>query len=65
MGKVIKSDRDCADCLCRVCANNNCNDSFNSSLKYGYKMCTCDCNIGDELVEIDDDCPEFLPDEYE
>ena len=61
--RLIKSDEDCADCLCRVCAKNSCNDSYNSELKRGYAYCSCNCNIGDKLIETEDDCPDFLPDE--
>lgn len=63
MGRIINSDADCSDCLCRVCARNNCNDSYNQKLKYGEAMCTCDCSIGDEIIESQDDCPIFLADE--
>lgn len=62
MGKIIESDEDCADCLCRVCANNSCNDSVNSKGD-GHARCRCDCNIGDILIETEDDCSNFLPDE--
>lgn len=65
MGRLIKSAKDCADCLCRVCANNDCNDSWNHALdaRCGYKKCTCNCSPGDEITETLEDCPEFLPDE--
>ena len=66
-GRVLLSDEDCADCLCRVCANNQYNDAWNPGLAYGYKSCVpCECcRIGiTMLVEIDDDCPSggYLPD---
>ena len=61
--RLIESDEDCADCLCRVCARNNCNDSYNAQLENGYPNCSCNCEIGDKLIETEDDCPYFLPDE--
>jgi len=61
--RLVESDEDCADCLCRVCARNNCNDSYNTQLKEGYANCSCNCKIGDKLIETEDDCPQFLPDE--
>lgn len=63
MGKIITTDADCADCLCRVCASNSCNDSYNHKLEHGYKGCECNCNFGDEIVETEDDCSSYLPDE--
>lgn len=67
MGKIITSDADCADCLCRVCAHNDGNDSYSKQLEYGsiiWKKCRCGCNLGDEIVDTTDDCSEYLPDEY-
>lgn len=62
MSRIFKSDTDCADCLCRVCARNSCNDSQNRLC--GDKRCNCDCTIGvSTVVETDTDCPDFLPDE--
>ena len=61
--RLILSDEDCADCLCRVCARNSCNDSYNHDINNDYVTCICDCNIGDILIETEDDCPNFLPDE--
>ena len=64
--RELKSDADCADCICRVCARNSCNDSWNHHLEEcnGWKSCTCECSIGDLCVyETEDDCPNFLPDE--
>lgn len=59
--KEIKSDEDCADCLCRVCARNLCNDSCNPEC-YA-KRCECNCEIGEyKLVVTTDDCEDFLPD---
>lgn len=61
--RLIESDEDCADCLCRVCARNSCNDSYNVQLENGYANCSCNCKIGDKLIETEDDCPKFIPDE--
>lgn len=63
MGRIIVSDRDCADCLCRVCARNECNDSQNSNLENNEKTCSCGCDVFNEIVETEDDCERFLPDE--
>ena len=66
MGRRIVSDVDCADCLCRVCARNECNDSYNEIHAKSDRMdCTCECNLGDKLIETEDDCPLFLPDELD
>ena len=59
MRRVFQSAEDCADCICRVCARNSCNDSKNHLCDY--KICECDCVIGDLKVEIA--CDMFLPDE--
>ena len=61
MGKIIKSATDCADCLCRVCARNICNDSHNKNLER--KTCTCNCDVFNEIVDTEEDCNIFLPDE--
>lgn len=61
--RLVTSDEDCADCLCRVCARNAYNDSYNHKLENGGKTCTCNCKPSDTLVETEDDCPKFLPDE--
>lgn len=61
--RIIISDEDCADCLCRVCARNSCNDSYNHKLENDYANCECNCMIGDVLIETEDDCFLFLPDE--
>ena len=66
-GRILKSDEDCADCLCRVCANNSYNDCWNPNVPYGYATCIpCECcQIGETLlVEIEEDCPtgSYLPD---
>ena len=64
MGRIITSATDCKDCLCRICAHSDSNDSYNKELgPMGYKKCTCGCNIGDKLIETEDDCPNYLPDE--
>lgn len=63
MGRIIKSDEDCADCLCRVCARNSCNDSYNSKLRNGEANCACNCDVFHEIIETVDDCSLFLPDE--
>ena len=57
----VQSDLDCADCLCRVCAKNEVNDSRNPTAPY--KDCGCNnCGIGNLLVETDEDCKGFTPD---
>ena len=61
MGRMITSDADCADCLCRVCARNICNDSQNKNL--GEKTCTCNCDVFNELIETEEDCNYYLPDD--
>ena len=61
MGRIITSDADCADCLCRICARNILNDSQNQNLEG--KTCTCNCDVFDEIIETEEDCELFLPDE--
>ena len=61
--RLVTSDEDCADCLCRVCARNRCNDSYNRKSEEDGRSCECNCKIGDKLIETEDDCPDFLPDE--
>lgn len=66
MGRIITSDLDCAECLCRVCARSVNNDSYNKVLAgWEYKKCNpCYfCDIDKELVETDADCRIYLPDE--
>ena len=65
MGRLVKSDLDCADCLCRVCARSEHNDSYNEKINHTDLMCApCYfCEIGRELIETEEDCSEFLPDE--
>ena len=64
MSRILRSDEDCADCLCRVCAMNGDNDSKNPLCeRWSGSDCHCDCEIGvSELVETEDDCERFLPD---
>ena len=61
MAREFKNDRDCADCLCRVCARNQCFDNYNPLCDY--KSCDCTCQIGDTMFETEEDCARFLPDE--
>ena len=61
--RIVTSDEDCADCLCRLCARNSCNDSYNRKSEEDGRSCECNCKIGDKLIETEDDCPDFLPDE--
>lgn len=61
--RLVTSDEDCADCLCRLCARNSCNDSYNRKSEKDGQSCECNCKIGDKLIETEDDCPDFLPDE--
>ena len=59
--REVKSDLDCADCLCRVCARNRVNDSVNPTV--AYKECGCDeCCVGSIVVETTEDCSKFAPD---
>lgn len=54
----------CADCLCRVCARNADNDSYNHQITRVSKLCSCEpCGGLSKTVENEGDCPEFLPDE--
>lgn len=61
MGRIATSGRDCADCLCRVCARNACNDSQNERLDE--KNCSCNCDAFGEIIETEEDCEFFLTDE--
>ena len=61
MGRMITSDVDCADCLYRVCARNIFNDSQNKNLRE--KTCTCNCDVFNELIETEEDCNYYLPDD--
>lgn len=59
--REVKSDLDCADCLCRACARNTVNDSSNPAVTC--KECGCDeCCVGSIVVETTEDCPQFAPD---
>lgn len=63
MGRKITSDADCADCLCRVCARNSANDSWHPLVEAeDSRLCNCECKFGDDLIESEDDCCDFLPD---
>ena len=63
--RLKKDDTDCADCLCRVCANSMDNDSRN---EHGGVIKTCrpceSCVCGESYcIEVDTDCMNYLPDE--
>lgn len=65
--RVVTGEWDCCECLCRVCARNTANDSWNHEIEYEGKDCdACDrCRIGKSLiVDVDTDCPKnaYLPD---
>lgn len=61
MHRTVKSNMDCADCLCRVCARNTVNDSSNPTV--AYKECGCgECCVGSIVVETTEDCLQFAPD---
>lgn len=66
-GRIVTSDLDCTDCLCAVCARNQDTSMDNSCLKHYEKVCApCDnCRLGQELIETEDDCSEFLGDNYD
>lgn len=56
--RTVKSPEDCADCLCKICAKNTVNDSYNPSAPY--KECGCDnCDFGNQVIETTDDCKGF------
>lgn len=56
--RTVKSPEDCTDCLCKVCAKNTVNDSYNPSAQY--KECGCDnCDIGNQVIETTDDGKGF------
>ena len=56
---------DCADCLCRVCARNIYNDSYNINMNaFSARCCSCgSCNENQDVIETDKDCISFLPDQ--
>lgn len=67
-GRIVKSDTDCADCLCRVCARN---PYIDCDVEYDHLFRNCEpcfhCVVGESmLVEIEDDCTSqsFLPVDY-
>lgn len=55
----------CADCLCRICARNADNDSYNHKINRTSTLCSCSSCAGTfcDVVEVEEDCTEFLPDE--
>lgn len=60
MRKLI-DDTNCADCLCRVCVKNICNDSYNDKLDIpSENSCKCDCVFGDEIIETEEVCDLFF-----
>lgn len=61
MGQTVTSDTDCVDCLCRVYARNVCNDSQNVNIDE--KTYTCNCDVFNELIETEEDCESYLPDD--
>lgn len=66
--RLVKSNEDCADCLCRVCARNVINDCCNSHAAYADCESCENCFIGETyVVELEEDClgQGFLPDEEE
>lgn len=54
----------CAECLCRVCARNECTDNYNSKVSE-YEKCS-GCSNCTGSVELEKDCPrdDFVPDEF-
>ncbi len=63
--RTFKSMKDCADCLCRVCARSEHNDSYNSEMDKNDMGCNpCYyCDVNKEVIETDEDCSQYLPDE--
>lgn len=55
------SNKDCADCLCRVCSRSVLNDSYNSTQKVTDIGCN-PCHHCTEVIETDADCDSYLPD---
>ena len=51
----------CADCLCRVCARNECGDNYNP----GIDNDCLGCNGCTGTIDLPTDCPKeaFVPDE--
>ena len=56
---------DFADCLCRVCARNIYNDSYNVNINaFSVMCCSCgSCDDNQDVIETDKDCISFLPDQ--
>ena len=61
------SNEICADCLCRVCARNRYNDSYNSQAEKDNEYCEGCNSCHGYQIETEKDCPResFLPDENE
>lgn len=57
----MKTEYVCADCLCRVCARNECTDNYSP----GIDQDCLGCNGCIGTVDLPEDCPreEFVPDE--
>lgn len=63
-GRLVMSDKDCGDCLCRFCARNEYTDARNPSVEYANCAPCENCFVGEtELIESESDCPDFAPDE--
>lgn len=56
------SEYTCADCLCRVCARNECTDNYSKDVPY--QDCL-GCNGCTGPIDLLKDCPreEFVPDD--
>ena len=63
--REFKTMEDCTDCLCRVCARSVHNDSYNSEIKESDTECNpCYfCDVNNEVIEMDEDCIRYMPDE--
>lgn len=54
----------CANCLCRVCARNASNDSYNRLVTRFSQCCSCSsCRVFGEAIQTEEECPGYLPDE--
>ena len=60
--RIVSSNMDCADCICRVCARNSANDFCIGDAELACEACN-NCEIGDLLMETDDMCDKFICDE--
>lgn len=61
--KIVKSDEDCAECLCRVCARNEYNDAYNEKVEWKDCVPCRHCRLGESvLIDTDEDCQAFCPD---